>query len=374
MAPSESCIRVCKVDVLEKFICLLCIRESNQSACHSQLNVKGTFISPVCLDEMMYDISLVPDRIKQIVNYRKLFDILRVAMDLDLFTLLRYPTTANSIAQSLGTDELFVRYLLDVLRAVDLATQTKVKEDIKCYQSTPLARQYLDSESALYLGRELFGDGEVHQLLGRYINEGPSTTPITAAYWSPDIIRQLETIALLGGVQEAVKLIDLAGRARLLDVGGGHGLYSIFFAQKYPDLHATVLDLPQVIDVARENIKRHDASARVTAVAGDYRTFESDRTFDAVFMSNVSPSREELRLLLMKAHALLDEEGIVLVRSFVRDSTPSVWSRISTLERYARRGRLGFRRDDLIAILTESEFSVTCVYESDGIIVLQGAT
>ncbi|MGZ4917212.1 MAG: methyltransferase [Halobacteriota archaeon] len=323
---------------------------------------------------MMYDISLVPDRIKQIVNYRKLYDVLKVAMDLDLYTLLRYPITANSVAQSLGTDELFVRYLLDVLCAVDLATQMRGKEDLECYQSTPLARQYLDSGSALCLGRELFDDGGMHQLLEQYIDEGPSTVPITAEYWTPEIIRQLETIALLGGVQEAVKLIDLRGRTRLLDVGGGHGLYSIFFARKYPDLHATVLDLPQVIDVARENIERYDTSDRVTALAGDYRTFESERAFDTVFMSNVSPSREELRFLLTKAHALLDEEGIVLVRSFVRDGTPSIWSQISTLERYARRGRRGFARDDLIAILAESEFSVTCVYESDGIIVLLGAT
>ncbi|MGZ4907921.1 MAG: methyltransferase [Halobacteriota archaeon] len=321
----------------------------------------------------MYDITLVPDRIKQIVNHQKLSEILKTAADMDIYTLLRHPVTASSVAQSLGTDELFVVYLLDVLCAVDLVKQTSDSEGLPCYQSTPLAYQYLDSGSALYLGRELFDGGETRRLIERYVNEGPSTTLITTQYWTPDIIKQLETIALLGGIQDAVKLIDLTGRTHLLDVGGGHGLYSIFFAQKYRHLRAVVLDLPQVIDVARENIEKYDTSARVTAVAGDYRTFESERTFDVIFMSNVTPSSKELRSFLMIAHNLLVAGGIVLLRSFVRDSTTSVWSRISTLERYARRGRRGFTRDALVNILSESEFFVTCLYESDGIIVLQGA-
>ncbi len=322
----------------------------------------------------MYDIMLTPDSIKQLVNHQKLFEILSVAADLDLYALLRRPTTAGNIAQSLSRDELFVVFLLDVLCAVGLVEQISGDGDVPRYRSAPLARQYLDSGSALYLSRELFDGGETRQLLERFIQEGPSTTPITTEYWTPAIIRQLETMALLGGVQDAVKLIDLTGRTRLLDVGGGHGLYSIFFAQRYPDLHAVVLDLPHVIDVARENIDRHHVSARVTAVAGDYRTFESDRTFDVIFISNVTPSDKELRSLLMRAHNLLSAGGIIIVRSFVTDSTTSVWSRVSTLERYARRGKRGFKRDALITILSESGFTVTCLYEGDGIIVLQGTT
>ncbi len=321
----------------------------------------------------MYDITLVPDRIKQIMNHQSLFEILKIAADMDVYSLLRHPVTASSVAQSLSTDELFVTYLLDVLCAVNIVERTSGDDGLSCYRSAPLAHQYLDSGSALYLGGELFNGGETRRLLERYVTEGPSPTPVTAEYWTPEIIRQLETIALLGGVQEAIKLIDLTGRTHLLDVGGGHGLYSIFFTQKYPQLRAVVLDLPQVIDVARENIEKYRASARVTAVAGDYRTFAPDRTFDVIFMSNVVPSSEELRSLLSIVRNFLVADGIVLLRSFVSDSTTSVWSRISTLERYARRGRRGFTRDALIKILSESEFAVTCLYESNGIVVLQGA-
>jgi hypothetical protein len=42
----------------------------------------------------------------------------------------------------------------------------------------------------------------------------------------------------------------------LLDIGGGHWLYSIFFTRKYPHLRACVLDLPQIIPVTNENIER----------------------------------------------------------------------------------------------------------------------
>ena len=38
--------------------------------------------------------------------------------------------------------------------------------------------------------------------------------------------------------------IDLSGRQRLLDLGGGPGTYAIHFCRQYPDLVAAVYDLP----------------------------------------------------------------------------------------------------------------------------------
>ena len=87
-------------------------------------------------------------------------------------------------------------------------------------------------------------------------------------YRTREIVEKLEVSALLGGAQGAVKHIDLAGCKRLLDIGGGHGLYSIFFTRKYPHLRACVLDLPQIIPVTNENIERLGAREKVSAVAG----------------------------------------------------------------------------------------------------------
>jgi precorrin-6B methylase 2 len=319
------------------------------------------------------DIELEPDAIRLILNYRKLFEILKVSLDLDIYTRITSPLTARHLSRSLGVDERFLTYLLETLQRIGLVIRVESDQGSSTYQSAAVARQYLSRESLLYLGQEQFQDGETGKLLERYIKEGPSNEVISADYWTREITKKLELVALLGGVQSAVKHVNLAGRKRLLDIGGGHGLYSIFFTRKYPELRACILDLPQVIEVTNENIKRYNAGERVDVVAGDFHAFRPTRKFDAVFLSNVTPSPDELRLLLTKSRTFLSERGIVILRSFVSDSTLDVWSAVSTLERYARRGRPGFKRADLTTALRDTGFSdVTDVHSAEGVVIVCG--
>ena len=47
------------------------------------------------------------------------------------------------------------------------------------------------------------------------------------------------------------KRLDLKDRHKLLDVGGGSGVYSIALCAAYPHLMATILDFPDTVDTAR---------------------------------------------------------------------------------------------------------------------------
>ena len=319
----------------------------------------------------MVDIELEPEPLKRILNYHKLFEIVKMSVDLGLYTQIASPLTAQHLSQSLGIDERFLTFLLETLWRAGLVERTLGDHESLAYQSTPIARQYLSQDSLLYLGRERFQEDEPGKLLEHFVKEGPSNEVISKDYWTPELIKKLEVAALLGGVQSAVKHVNLASRKRLLDIGGGHGLYSIFFTKKHPGLRACVLDLPQVIKVTNENIKRFDAGERVHAIAGDYHTFSTTQKFDAVFLSNVTPSPDELRFLLNKSRSFLSDDGMVVLRSFVSDSTPDVWSAAITLERYARRGLLGFARNDLRAALHETEFTdVKDVFGAEGVVII----
>jgi len=319
----------------------------------------------------MYDFELEPEPIRRILNYRKLFEIVKVSVDLGIYTRIASPLTAQRLSQLLGIDEYFLTFLLETLRQTGLVERVQGDHDSWAYQNTPVAQQYLSQESPLYLGKERFQEDEPGKLLEHFVKEGPFNEVISNDYWTPELIKKLEAAALLGGVQSAVKHVNLAGRTRLLDIGGGHGLYSIFFTKKHPKLRACVLDLPQVIKVTKENIKRFHAAKSVRAIAGDYHTFSTTEQFDAVFLSNVTPSPSELRLLLNKSRSFLSDGGVVILRSFISDSTPDVWSAAITLERYARRGRRGFARNDLVAALHETEFiDVKDVFAAEGIVII----
>ena len=58
---------------------------------------------------------------------------------------------------------------------------------------------------------------------------------------------------------------------RVLDVGGGHGGYSLALAQRYPLLTATVFELPRVVPIAREIIANAGMSDKVTVQEGDFQ-------------------------------------------------------------------------------------------------------
>ena len=57
---------------------------------------------------------------------------------------------------------------------------------------------------------------------------------------------------------------------KLLDVGGGSGAFDIELCLRYPELSATVYDLPFVTDIAHERINEARLGNRVSTHAGDF--------------------------------------------------------------------------------------------------------
>src|SRR6185312_5858755 len=110
-------------------------------------------------------------------------------------------------------------------------------------------------------------------------------------------------------------LVDLKGRRKLLDVGGGPGTYSVSLIQQTPGLTSTVLDVPGVLEVTRELIDASGFADRVTLMPGDYLTSPFGTGFDVVLLSGMMhrETPETCQMLLRKAFAALEPGGIVIV-------------------------------------------------------------
>ncbi len=102
---------------------------------------------------------------------------------------------------------------------------------------------------------------------------------------------------------------------RLLDVGGGHGMFSVAFCRKHPTVQAEILDLPGVIKHGQSMVEEAGFSERVTYRPGDLRHDEWGENYDVVFlfdvMHNLAP--EECTLAAEKAFNALRPGGTFVV-------------------------------------------------------------
>ena len=116
-----------------------------------------------------------------------------------------------------------------------------------------------------------------------------------------------------------VASLDLAGVARVSDVGGGSGAYAMEFVWAKPGITATVFDLPNVLPLTAEYVGRAGLEGRVALVAGDFDTHDLGTGFDLVLLSAIihSNSPQGNRDLIRKAAAALNPSGQLVVQDFI---------------------------------------------------------
>ncbi len=118
-----------------------------------------------------------------------------------------------------------------------------------------------------------------------------------------------------------VRAVGTEGVARMLDVGGGSGAYSIAFARASETLRAEILDLPAVLPIAEGHIAEAGLADRVSTRVGDLRTDDLGSGYDLVLLSSICHmlGPEENRDLLSRAARALAPGGRVVVSDFVLD-------------------------------------------------------
>ncbi len=117
-------------------------------------------------------------------------------------------------------------------------------------------------------GLPRFHDGMAPEVWGRYVRGLAAFARIAAG--------------------EAVRKVKLPRPPkRLLDVGGGHGMFSCGFCRKYPELTAEVFDLPEVAEHGRALVADEEGGDRVTYRPGDMRTDDWGEGYDLVLIFNV---------------------------------------------------------------------------------------
>ena len=244
--------------------------------------------------------------------------------------------TRQELAKKLGTDPEGTRLLIEALAALGY-----VAKQGEIYSNTPMTRKWLVNSSETNFApfllywetlltefmpnlEESIRTGKTPRNLYQWIENQPETS----AYFQ----QAMSTMARFGG-DEIINPLKLPeGPTRLLDVGGGHAMFSIAMCQKHPQLSATVLDSHEALESARANVKAINMSSRIMLQEGDFLKADYSTGYDMAFVFNIvhGLTPELNKALLGKIAAALKPSGQVVILEQLSGNVPSRFGKAVT--------------------------------------------
>ncbi len=127
---------------------------------------------------------------------------------------------------------------------------------------------------------------------------------------------------------ELTSFLDLSSAKSLLDLACGTGTYSYLLGESHPHLSLVLLDLPEVLAVARKVAKECDLKNPIEYVEADVLSDPIPGTYDAILVSNALHlfGESASRQLLSRIYEHLNPGGSVVVQAqFLEESSRNRW-------------------------------------------------
>lgn len=292
--------------------------------------------------------------------------VLFAAADLRIFeTVARDATTAEEIARTRGTDLEATRRLLNGCVAVGLLTKSSGR-----YRNAPIAEALLVPGRPGYLGHWIALMHRFYGVWGKLPEALLTGKPVgLPAQAGP--LEDTEAFALamhefaLANGREFADRVELAGRRRLLDVGGGVGSYAMMLVQRYPDLAATVFDVAPMVELAKRVIAQAGLENRITTSSGDYGRDRLGTGYDAALLSNVLHQEdvEVCRRILRSVFDALEPGALVMIHGIHvnQEGTGPQWPALQSLLQMLLWGGRVYSVEETVALLADTGFRAATV-------------
>lgn len=251
--------------------------------------------------------------------------ILLTAVRLDVFSALDGKRrTAPELAAKLGVHEPALCLLLNALVAMRL-----LSKEGEFYGNSSAADTHLVRHSAQYIGHLLLlHDAEWNNWgkLEETIRSGRRSVDRHVFETDPElggnVLAVLHRIGQQSGPDFARRL-QLSGPVRMLDLGGGAGTNAIAFCQVYPELTATVFDLPATLRLTEKTVKEAGLESRIALLPGDFNADALGGPYDLVLMSDILHYQtfDTNEALVKNVHGHLAPGGRLIIKDRFLDET-----------------------------------------------------
>ncbi len=258
--------------------------------------------------------------------------ILLTGVRLDLFSTLDGKTkTAGEIAGRIGAHEPTLVLLLNALVALRLLTK-----EGEGYRNASAAEKHLVRHSPHYIGHLLLlHDAEWNNWgkLEETIRTGKRLVDRHVFETDPELGTNVLAVLHRIGQQsgpDLAKRLTLSGPVRMLDLGGGAGTNAIAFCQVYPELTATVFDLPATLRLTEKTVKDAGLESRIALQAGDFNRDPLGGPYDLALMSDILhyQTYDTNKALVKKVFAHLVPGGRLVIKDRFLDEagTGPAWT------------------------------------------------
>lgn len=248
-------------------------------------------------------------------------------LHVDIFSALSDgPKSAEELAKTAGIPLNRIVVLTTALASVGLLTIA----DDKAIKNSPAAQSFLSKQSKYDFGDYLRYqiDQQMYPFLLQLnaVMKGDLADDAIASYkhWMTDeeqasVYSESQHAGSLGPGRTLARKVDLSAATTLLDVGGGTGAMTISLCKEYENLHATIIDFPNVSEIGWRFISEENLVDRVRYIPGNAIEVQWPGSQDAILMSYLMSGvpGDDVAGLLQKAFEALSPGGKLMVHDFM---------------------------------------------------------
>jgi len=261
-------------------------------------------------------------------------EVLFLSMEQDLFEILKgHPSvTTEALGELLNLEPQALERYLHLLKELDL-----VLEYQGLWSNSTLSETFLLKDSPHYQGdnvRWRKGLQEDWKTLGQALEKGKRVhflpediSEETLNERRLNYIKAMDNIAL-SKVQEILPFFDDC-QGTILDVGAGSGAFSKGFLEAFPECHATLADIRQMIPITEKYLKERcdePVFQRMSFVPCNIldNHWPITESYDLIILSNIvhAYGSEENKNVFKEVKRLLKPNGLVLFHDFFLEHWP----------------------------------------------------
>lgn len=241
--------------------------------------------------------------------------LMLTGIELKVFNQLYEPTSAEAVAEAIGTHPRNTRLFLNGLAAMDL-----VEKKDGLYENSTISQAFLVEGSPTYLGRAFNAMKPEDQFLlnlPKLVTEGPPPPPEKPMFSEEAIAEGVVIMADIeraGYAQEAVKFVlelpEFSSFRKMLDLGGGPGLIGMAIVNAHPLMKGVIFDLPPVVEKAKNFIKEYGMERRMTVLGGDFNSDPIGEGYDLVFACSSLQFAQDIDTVVKKVYDAINTDGV----------------------------------------------------------------